>query len=441
MGNEAQSLRIDLINLDIEELKINRELYNVYQQMNATLPKEKKFHLRKNYKKMVEEKINALEEKKRHLLENANKANSNNQLNGKENENKNNKNNIIETGEIKVDKKRESSDENNKFSLISKSSHNSKNSSKKIIIDKINNNKEMISSSGNESSAKEQVVYTKRKQIKKNEIFNKQNEEIKNNENKEIKNKEEEINNNNIEENKNKNEQEEDIKDNNNNDKEDDVVNEDIEENLNINEYKKKFFDKLSSLGTRSNINKSMDNKNSSAVEELEVVGLSQNDILKDKLSEFFQGSSIESSNHNQNNSSMNNKRAKSEISDINRPMVSSSKSKNIENEGNMNSINEENYENNYEENAPYNDENYDNEERIDDTGEKKDIFGTEETIRETRNNTHEKYKEKENVNMEVNERRMLKNNRNKSYFVLEDSSMSKQSSLKNSKTENVENN
>ena len=217
------------------------------------------------------------------------------------------------------------------------------------------------------------------------------------------------------------------------------MVKEDIEENLNINEYKKKFFDKLSSLGgTRSNINKSMDNKNSSAVEELEVVGLSQNDILKDKLSEFFQGSSVESSNHNQNNSSMNNKRAKSEISDINRKMISTSKSNNIENEGNMNSINGENYENNYEENDQYNDENYDNEERIDDTGEKRDKFGTEETIRETRNNTHEKYKEKENVNMEVNERRMLKNNRNKSYFVLEDSSMSKQSSLKNSKTENV---
>ena len=182
------------------------------------------------------------------------------------------------------------------------------------------------------------------------------------------------------------------------------MVKEDIEENLNINEYKKKFFDKLSSLGgTRSNINKSMDNKNSSAVEELEVVGLSQNDILKDKLSEFFQGSSIESSNHNQNNSSMNNKRAKSEISGINRQMISSSKSNNVENEGNMNSINDNNYENNYEENGQYNDDNYENEERIDDTGEKKDKFGTDETIRETRNNTHEKYKEKENVNTDVN--------------------------------------
>ena len=441
MGNEAQSLRIDLINLDIEELKINRELYNVHQQINATLPKEKKYHLRKNYKQIVEQKITSLEEKKRLLLENANKANNNKQLNGKEKEKeKEYKNNIIETGEIKVEKKG-SSDENNKFSLISKSSQKSKNSSKKIVIDKINNNnnKEIISSSGNESSAKEQIIYTKKKQHNKNENINKQNEEIKNNENKEIQNKEEEINNNNIDKNKNKNEIEEDIKNNNNNEEDDDMVKEDIEENLNINEYKKKFFDKLSSLGgTRSNINKSMDNKNSSAVEELEVVGLSQNDILKDKLSEFFQGSSIESSNHNQNNSSMNNKRAKSEISGINRQMISSSKSNNVENEGNMNSINDNNYENNYEENGQYNDDNYENEERIDDTGEKKDKFGTDETIRETRNNTHEKYKEKENVNMEVNERRMLKNNRNKSYFVLEDSSMSKHSSLKNSKTENV---
>jgi len=193
---------------------------------------------------------------------------------------------------------------------------------------------------------------------------------------------------------------EEDIKDNNNGNDDDDIVNENIEENLNINEYKKKFFDKLSSLGGRSNINKSMDNKNSSGVEELEVVGLSQNDILKDKLSEFFQGSSIESSNHNQNNSSMNNKRAKSEISGINRQMISSDKSNNIENEGNMNSFNGENKDINYEENDQYNDDNYENEEEMEDTGEKKDKIGTEETIRETRNNTHEKYKEKENVNI-----------------------------------------
>jgi len=33
-----------------------------------------------------------------------------------------------------------------------------------------------------------------------------------------------------------------------------------------------------------------VDNNNSSIVEELEVVGLSQNDVLKDKLSEFFVG-------------------------------------------------------------------------------------------------------------------------------------------------------
>ena len=81
-------------------------------------------------------------------------------------------------------------------------------------------------------------------------------------------------------------------------------INEDLDENLNINEYKRIFFDKLSSLCPRSNINKSMDNKNSSIVEELEVVGLSQNDVLKDKLSDFFVGTSVaSSSNQNKNNS------------------------------------------------------------------------------------------------------------------------------------------
>ena len=41
-------------------------------------------------------------------------------------------------------------------------------------------------------------------------------------------------------------------------------------------------------MGPSSNINKSMDNKNSCFVEELGVVCLNQKEILKDKISEFF---------------------------------------------------------------------------------------------------------------------------------------------------------
>ena len=37
MGNEVQSLRKDLIDLDIEEMKINRELYNLQLKANEQL--------------------------------------------------------------------------------------------------------------------------------------------------------------------------------------------------------------------------------------------------------------------------------------------------------------------------------------------------------------------------------------------------------------------
>ena len=226
-----------------------------------------------------------------------------------------------------------------------------------------------------------------------------------------------------------------------------------MEENLNINEYKRKFFDKLSSLGPISNVNKSMDNKNSSVLEELEVVGLSQNDILKDKLSDFFVGTSVASSsnNNNKNNSSMHNNyyknRPKSEISGINQQLISASKSGNEDNENNEeNEGDEENEDNNtynsqnnknsnYEENQKYTDRNNENENEngygTGITGEKND---TEETMnKEVVNNNNEKYKEKNNIN-EINERKLLKNNRNKSYFVLEDSSGIDNSSAKESK-------
>ena len=203
----------------------------------------------------------------------------------------------------------------------------------------------------------------------------------------------------------------------------DNDTNENINENLNINEYKRKFFDKLSSLCPRSNYNKSMDNKNSSIVEELEVVGLSQNDILKEKLSEFLVATSVATSNNKQNNSSLNNNygRPKSEISGINRQLISSNKS-NTEN-GNDEGVDSINYQNNI---------NIESQEFV--GGENNKRFGTvatkekndtEETInnKETGNNTDEKYKEQNNENAVLNDKRLLRNNRNKSYFILEGSS------------------
>ena len=46
MGNEEERiLKIDLINLDMDEIKINRELYNIIQtQTNAKLAKDKKLN-------------------------------------------------------------------------------------------------------------------------------------------------------------------------------------------------------------------------------------------------------------------------------------------------------------------------------------------------------------------------------------------------------------
>ncbi len=219
---------------------------------------------------------------------------------------------------------------------------------------------------------------------------------------------------------------------NNDTDKDDD-----LEENLNINQYKRKFFDKLSSLCPRSNVNKSMDNKNSSVVEELEVVGLSQNEILKDKLSELFVGTSVATSNNKQNNCSSlhnnyNNIRPKSEISGFNRQLISSSKSNNTENEnnGNINSINYKNNinMNNGESQELTSRENNKNN-KILDSGITKEKYETEETInKDTGHNTDEKckeYKEQNEQNNEnfVNEKRLLRNNRNKSYFILEGSS------------------
>ena len=153
-----------------------------------------------------------------------------------------------------------------------------------------------------------------------------------------------------------------------------------------------------------------MDNNNSSIVEELEVVGLSQNDVLKDELSEFFVGTSVATSNNKQNNSSLHNNygRPKSEISGINRQLISSNKS-NTEN-GNHEDVDSINYQNNINiESKEFVGE--ENNKRFG-KGETKEIYDTEETInnKETGNNTDEKYKEQNNENAVLNGKRLLRN-------------------------------
>ena len=215
-----------------------------------------------------------------------------------------------------------------------------------------------------------------REEIKLNLVNNKKNnkEESKNHEEEDLKNR------NNVQEEK----KEEDLKNNNDEDKKNNNYrylnkNNDKDTNENIN-------DKLSSLYPRSNYNKSIDNKNSSIREELEIVGLSKNDILKDKLSEFFVGTSVATSNNKQNNPSLHNNygRPKSEISGINRQLISSNKS---------------------------NTENGNDNKRFG-TGETKEKYDTEETInnKETGNNTDEKYKEQNNENAVLNGKRLLRN-------------------------------
>ena len=415
MGNEILDLRKDLIDLDIEEMKINRELYNLQLEINAKLARDKKVRLKQNFKEIAGKKIKYLEEKKRLLIENENNSNDNN--NKGINKSSTNENkilyNAVETGVAKNGEVKKSADI--KLNLVNNSNNNKKNNKESHY-----KQKEIISSSESDNYVNVKTIYTrkntnlqnlkKEKEIKKNE-----EEDLKKSKNDEEEKKEGTKNNNTGEDKKYNNYRY--LNKNNDND-----TNENINENLNINEYKRKFFDKLSSLCPRSNYNKSMDNKNSSIVEELEVVGLSQNDILKDKLSEFFVGTSVATSNNKQNNSSLHNNygRPKSEISGINRQLISSSKS-NTEN-GNNEGVNSINYQNNINIESQ---EFVGGENKKFGTGATKEKYDTEETInnKETGNNTDEKYKEQNNENAVLNDKRLLRNNRNKSYFILEGSS------------------
>ena len=78
MGNEILNLQKDLIDLDIEEMKINRELYDLQLEINAKLPRDKKVHLEQNFKEIASKKMKYLEEEKRLLIENENNSNDNN---------------------------------------------------------------------------------------------------------------------------------------------------------------------------------------------------------------------------------------------------------------------------------------------------------------------------------------------------------------------------
>ena len=413
MGNEIQNLIKDLIDLDIEEIKINRELYNLQMQINAHLSNDKKVKIKNNYKQIAEKKLLFLENKKRLFLEDKNNLNKNEKyLLNNQNNKKQNKMIYTEyiTGENEDSKNNK---EDNKLNLVS---NNSSKGNKNLIVDKFEANKII-----NNNDNIENIVYKKQKvnnlenqkQIKLAKINTKtKSKEIEkdssNNGNKNIN-----INN----ENKSNNV----FKDNDNN-KIKNIYNNEIEINLNINEYKRLFFDKLSSLGAKSNINKSMDNKNSSLDEEVEIVGLSQNDFLKDKLSDYLVGTSVASSSYdNRNNSSMYNNfyknRPKSEISGINKKLISSIK-KNDENKQFIISTNDSNKKKlNYEENKGLKDKG------------KKDNLGrqieTEESINNkyTGTNTVDKSKKENHMN-NINERKILKNYRNKSFYFLEDSSV-----------------
>ena len=413
MGNEEERcLKIDLINLDMEEIKINRELYNIQMQINAKLAKDKKIKLKKNYKQFAQKKLRALEEKKRLLFER--EEYTKNKENNKEIKNKNIFNNA---GDKVVNiEKSKNKDDDKKLSLISNGSKGNKNNLNKFIseeIGKMNNKnrekKELISNSENSNELQIITIYTKKKsKLSKDNI-------------------EELLKNNDIEKNKDKD-----------NDRYDKIKNENDFDNLNINKYKRLFFDKLSSMGPRSNFNKSMDNKNSSIVEELEVVGLSQNEILKDKLSEFFVGTSVESSSiQNKNYSSLHNNyyknRAKSEISGMNRQLISSSKDNEQKNEiNNSTSYNNINYEPNFNGNL----EVFEGNKNVKGfhTGGSGEKNETEETFnKKSGNYTEEKYKI-DNQKINIEEKKLLKNNRNKSFYVLDDSYLNDNSLIKESR-------
>ena len=86
MGNgNVNKLKRDLDLLDIEELKINREMYMLQLKINETSENKKKVRVKKNYLQITERKLKALENKENQNMQletiNNNAENNNNNKN------------------------------------------------------------------------------------------------------------------------------------------------------------------------------------------------------------------------------------------------------------------------------------------------------------------------------------------------------------------------
>ena len=348
MGNgNVTKLKRDLDLLDIEELKINREMYMLQLKINETSENKKKVRVKKNYLQITERKLKALE----------NKENQNMQLEIINNNAENNNNN-------KNEFQRETNPGKNSGEVI-KSEISPKKTS--IIIgksmEKINSNKnENNNLKSNEIIKEYSETISKLSPIKYNKEEHKKETENKENIiNKSISIKEE-------------------------------INEDDINENININVIRKSKnnIDKISKISVQPNYNKSMDNKNESLVDEVEIVGLSEDGVLKDRISDILI-----------RNSSISNSSAKNNASESS-----------ISKKGSVSSI-------------PKQDKN---------------LISYSESEKKSENNISDKDEENEKKNEEkiqMNARRLLKNNRNKSYFVLNESEFtesSKQSISNNDK-------
>ena len=272
MGNgNVAKLKKDIDLLDIEELKINREMYKLQLKINETSEIKKKVRIKKNYLQITERKIKALENKENQNIKK--------EIANYNTENSYNKNEF----QVETNHERYSSGVIKSEILPKKTS---------VILGKsmeaINFNKDENNNLNNNETIRENYE----KEFKLPPIKNNK-EKHKN----EIENKENSIN-------KNINLKEE-------------INDEDINENLNINKVKKSNnIEKLSKITVQPNYNKSMDNKSESLVDEVEIVGLSEDGVLKDRISDILiRNSSINNSSSNNGSSSSISKQEKNLIS------------------------------------------------------------------------------------------------------------------------------
>ena len=334
-GNEISRLKKDLDLLDIEEIKLNREMYKIQVKINETSGNRKKVRIKKNYFQITERKLNDLENRGNQDVKKESPNNNYVKINN------NNINNIKNELQTETDHERKSSGVIQSEISPKKTSLLSGKSIEKNSLNKEENN--------NLKSSSIKINNVGGKIILPSIMYNKEEHR------KETENIEHSI--------------DENIKE--------EINNDDINENININKIRKSNnIEKISKISVQPNYNKSMDNKNQSLVDEVEIVGLSEDGVLKDKISEVLvRNSSI-------NNSSSNNNASVSSISKQDKNLISCSES------------------------------------------EKK-----------YQNDISDKDEEQKNQNIgeiHLDNRRLLKNNRNKSYFILDESgfseSLSKQS-------------